>query len=118
MLQKRAIRLVSGAGFLDHTEPLFHSNKILKINDMYKLNIGLYMFDRVGTGDYDRDHQYNTRYRNDLLPRRSRLTVTQNSLASIGPNIWNSIPENIKNSLTRSSFKCQYKKYLLSLYDN
>ena len=118
LLQKRAIRLVSGASFLDHTEPLFNSNKILKIHDMYKLNIGLYMYDRVRSGDYDRNHQYNTRNRNDLLPRRFRLTATQNSLASIGPTIWNSIPTNIKDSLTYSSFKHQYKKYLLSFYNN
>ena len=117
ILQKRAIRIISGVSFYEHTDPLFNSRKILKITDIYNLNVGLYMYDRWNTGAYDRHHQYETRNRNDLLPRRANLSVTQNSLHSAGPNLWNSIPEYIRSSSTKSSFKCQYKKYLISLYD-
>ena len=117
LLQKRAIRIISGASFLEHTDPLFYSNKILKINDMYNLNVGMYMYDRWNSGVYDRQHQYETRNRNDLLPRQARLSVTQNSLSFVGPNLWNSIPVTIQSSISSSSFKCQYKKHLISLYD-
>ena len=118
LLQKRAIRIISNASFLDHTDPLFYSNGILKVHDMYKLNVGLFMFDRWHTGVYNRTHSYDTRSRNDLLPSQARLTITQNSLSVIGPNIWNSIPQNIQNSISQNSFKSQYKKYLLSFYIN
>ena len=87
LLQKRAVRIISGASFFDHTDPLFFSNKILKIHDLYKLNVALYMYERSDNDDYHRDHQYNTRYRNDLRPHRPRLTATENSLRVIGPNI-------------------------------
>ena len=41
LLQKRAIRIMNNASFQAHTDPLFFSNGILKIQDIYKLNIGL-----------------------------------------------------------------------------
>ena len=117
VLQKRAIRIISGVSFIEHTEPLFLSNKMLKIHDIYNLNVGLYMYDRRSTDAYERQHQYETRNRNNLLPGRARLSVTKNSMHSIGPIIWNSIPEHIRNSRTRSSFKSQYKKHLISSYN-
>ena len=42
MLQKKAIRIINGASYLQHTDPLFYSSKILKIRDQYKLSIGTY----------------------------------------------------------------------------
>ena len=117
VLQKRAIRIISGVSFIEHTEPLFLSNKMLKIHDIYNLNVGLYMYDRRSTDAYERQHQYETRNRNNLLPGRACLSVTKNSMHSIGPIIWNSIPEHIRNSRTRSSFKSQYKKHLISSYN-
>ena len=42
LLQKRAIRIVSGANYLDHTEPLFFNNKVLKIPDLYKQSLGCF----------------------------------------------------------------------------
>ena len=118
LLQKRAIRIINKAPFLEPTTPLFYYSGILKVHDMYKLNMGLYMFDRWHTGAYDRTHSYATRNRSDLLPARARLTIGQNSMSVTGPNTWNSIPQYIQNSLSRNSFKCQFKKYLLSSYRN
>ena len=118
LLQKRAIRIINKASFLEPTTPLFYYSGILKVHDMYKLNVGLYMFDRWHTGAYDRTHSYATRNRSDLLPAQARLTIGQNSMSVIGPNTWNLMPHYIQNSLSRNSFKCQYKKYLLSFYGN
>ena len=53
---------------------------------------------------------------NILLPGYARLTLTRNSMSVVGPNIWNSIPDDIKNSPSRNSFKFKYKKHLLSSY--
>ena len=116
LLQKRLVRIINRSGFLDHIDKLFFNSKILKIQDVYKLNVGLYMYDNARTVLYTRTHTYNTRNRNDLLPNSARLTVTQNSIDVIGPSTWNLIPENIKASPSRDSFKFQYKSYLLSQY--
>ena len=38
-LQKKAIRAVSCAGYISHTEPLFKVYDILKVNDIYKYKL-------------------------------------------------------------------------------
>ena len=116
ILQKRVIRFMNNVNPLAHTNPLFLSNGILKIHDIYKLNVGLYMYDQRLSGQYTRDHDHDTRNRSDLLPNQARLTVCKHSLSVTGPNIWNSIPIEIRDAPSRPSFKARYKKYLLSCY--
>ena len=116
MLQKRLIRIIHRKPFLEHTNPLFFYSKILKIQDVYKLNTGLYMYDNSDSDLFTRTHSYHTRNRNVLLPIHARLSITQNSINVAGPSLWNAIPEHIRASLSRNSFKFQYKNYLLSQY--
>ena len=78
--------------------------------------MALYVYETRHTGIFDRDHSYSTRAYDDLVPFHARLTVTKNSLRTIGPNIWNSIPNEIRNLPTKTQFKNNYKKYLISLY--
>ena len=63
-----------------------------------------------------RQHAYSTRNRRDLLPSFNRTNVSQRSLFYTGPNLWNSIPENIKDSNSLAIFKVKLKKYLISQY--
>ena len=44
ILQKKAIRNVHKTKYNEHTMPLFRSSKILKIEDMYKLKLLMFMF--------------------------------------------------------------------------
>ena len=117
ILQKRAIRIINSAPRLAHTNHLFYSSGILKIHDLYKLNVALIMYEHRHLGQYERSHSYDTRFRANLLPNRSRLTVSQNSISVVGPNLWNTIPTDIQNIPSRDSFKYFYKKYLLSAYN-
>ena len=116
VLQKRAIRIISGAPYLAHTEPLFALHKILKFEDICRLNVGLYVYDHRESF-FPASHNYDTRNSANMQIARSRLTITQNSINVIGPNIWNSIPIEIQNSLTRNSFKYNYKNFLISSYE-
>ena len=116
ILQKRAIRIISGASYLAHTEPLFALHKILKFEDICRLSVGLYVFDHREIF-LSVDHNYNTRNSSNMQVARSRLTISQNSINVKGPNIWNSIPNEIQISLTRESFKYKYKNFLLSFYE-
>ena len=43
-IQKRAIRNVNHAGYLSHTNSLFHKNKILKTTDLFNYNVGIFMY--------------------------------------------------------------------------
>ena len=46
LLQKRAVRIVKDVHFLHHTDELFNEMKLLRLNDIYKFNIGLYMYQK------------------------------------------------------------------------
>ena len=63
LLQKRAIRIICGTGFRDHTLNLFKDEKILPINETVKFNALKFMFD----------------YRNNLLPSSFSNTWQKNS---------------------------------------
>ena len=116
LLQKRALRIINKSSFLAHTDPLFHSNNILKVQDMYKLYVAIYMYNNWEAESYAVSHDYNTRNRNSLVPSAARLTATERSISVVGPNIWNSIPFDIRESPTISIFKNRFKAYLLSNY--
>ena len=114
ILQKRIIRIICNESFLAHTSPLFIDLIFLKFPDIYKYNIGTYMYDHPDyRSQFERNHVHNTRNRSDLRPNRPRLTICENAISVVGPNIWNSIPENIRNCTSRNSFKYNWKKYLL-----
>ena len=44
ILQKKAIRSLYKTRYNEHTMPLFHSSKILKINDLYKFQLLMFMY--------------------------------------------------------------------------
>ena len=42
--RKKAIRIIHGAGYLEHTSPLFATSSILKFGDIHSLNVANFMF--------------------------------------------------------------------------
>ena len=50
-IQKRAIRNINHAGYLSHTNNLFHQNRILKITDLFNYNVGIFMFNLISAGE-------------------------------------------------------------------
>ena len=115
-LQKRAIRIISNESFDSHTNNLFISNKILKVQDIHKLQLAIYMFKMDSRNNFERVHIYDTRNRSALLPSFARLTLTQNSLSVSAVNFWNELPNDIKESRSLPMFKNGVKKFLLSKY--
>ena len=67
-MQKRAIRTINQVWYRSHTEPLFKSNQILKFEDMYTMQISLFVYD----------------LNNDLLPKSFRNLLSQNCLTIHG----------------------------------
>ena len=103
--------MITGQHYLAHTDPLFAPLEILKINDIYKFAIAQYMFHNVTYFDDRRNNPYPTRNVNQIAPLFQRPALSQRSLNYIGPQIWNSLPDNI-----RSLFKRITKKYLIESY--
>ena len=119
VLQKRAIRILNNADYTDHTNPLFFASKILKFKDQYKHSLGTYIYRNTEILDnFTRNHNYSTRQRNEYLAPFARLRSTQQSVLFNAINNWNSIPDNIKNSISLPSFKYKYKQHLLESYEH
>ena len=123
-LQKRAVRVVTGRGYLDHTTPLFISHSLLKLSDIYSLEIGKFMYN----DQYNRNifnltprsnvHNYNTRNRNQLNIPEIRTARAGNFLKSMGVRIWNELSDEIKDSTTMAVFKIRFKNKILDQYSN
>ena len=45
--QKRAIRIINNAGYIDHTNPLFKNSKIVKLHDVYKLEVRKFVYQQL-----------------------------------------------------------------------
>ena len=119
MAQKRSIRIISRADYLAHTDPLFFNNGILKVKDLYKHSIASYIYcNQQLLEDYRNIHDYPTRLNNTLRTPNVRLRSTEQSFYYNAIQIWNNIPETIKSCTSISSFKFNYKNYLLNNYNN
>ena len=125
-LQKKAIRIISKSGYLDHTAPLFKSLSLLPVHKVYDLNCSLFIYKclncnyvpllRINIQRNSQYHDYNTRGRNLFrITERVRLDMCRKSFLNYGINIWNSLIEDIKNSTTIHSLKTALKVHLLSL---
>ena len=116
ILQKRIVRILAGSEYLAHSTPLFLKLSILKLLDLHKYFVCMYMFDERNREDFSINHNLNTRNRNNLQPKFHRLSKTQHALSYVGPKIWNDLPCNIKSVRSLPIFKRKLRNYLLSSY--
>ena len=115
---KKAIRAINKTFYNDHTNNYFLNMKILKVHEMYESQVAKYYY-RLNNGllphpltqvlQFRYQHEHNTRH------------IIQNyydtkNLKIVGPVLWNSIPQTIKDSRTIAGFKVKFKNYLLQKY--
>ena len=124
LLQKRAVRIITGSAFNAHTAPIFFQLRTLNIFDLHKYQIAITMFQYKYNklpnvfDHFFSQNFYKTRGRNDYRIPRFRLTLSQHFLRYTGPKIWNDLPQEIKNASSITTFKSNLKKYFLSSYDS
>ena len=153
-LQHKAIRIMSGVqyfqvygqepGPLPSSEPLYKNMEILKLEDIFKLNIAKFVYSTLTFQSpsnfhewfsYDHEiHSHSTRSGAEIIrdehfdvgvvaqtytlhTKGSRNKYGENMIQKSGPIIWNGIPELIQDATSISSFKNQLKKHLLTQYD-
>lgn len=127
LLQKRVLRIICHTNFLAHTDPLFFDNKILKIKDLYLLQLGQFMlnFKKEALPEIFRTmflknhsfHNYPTRHSDEFHLPLLRTALAQNTFIYDGPKFWNSLCENIRNAPSLYSFKKRLKSHLLKAYE-
>ena len=100
--------------------------KLLKLPDIHKLCIGIYMFKIVRLNqcptlqsnlilDYP-SHQHDTRARGDLVLPSTRVDALRINYVYQCKDIWNKIPIEIKSCKTLNAFKKQFTAHLLNRY--
>ena len=128
ILQKKAIRNVHKTKYNEHTMPLFRSSKILKIEDMYKLQLLMFMFSyyrnilpsplySLFTRNCD-VHDHYTRCRKDPRAVARNTHIMTTSFICKGPELWGALSQNTKESKSLSSFKKQIKNIHINTYTN
>ena len=126
LLQKRALRLCTNSHYLSHTDPLFKQLKTLKVHDIHTYQAVIFMYKCTqnllplfqNTFQFNRDiHSYPTRHRNDFHLNNPKLLVAHRFIRYHGPDVWNSLPVQIKSCTSLFAFKSLLKKHLLLQYD-
>ena len=123
-LQKRSVRSICYADRLAHSEPLFKNLQLLKLPDIYNLQVAKIMHKYTNNswvGSYNIKsvksiHSHNTRssHANFYHPSFSTNLMKQ-ALSISGPRVWSKVPEELKN-LNFYLFKKGYKNYLIKRY--
>ena len=130
LLQKRAIRIISRAQYLEHTTNLFSQLKILKLKDLYKQRCALFAYKLYSnqlpapfTNDFTMtvlSHSHNTRARTQhyINIPTCRTTLKQKTLKYQLSKLYNHflLPNNFHSFNTTNSLKNALFKLFLSMY--
>ena len=130
LLQKKCIRLISFAKYYDHTDPLFKSLNIMKVKDIFMLQVikFMYQFRNDSLPDSLNSlfrsvrtvHLYNTRFPNSFyVPQVESTRYGHLSLRYKGPSSFNNLLRNtdiLNDSISVNILKIAFKKYVLNSY--
>ena len=120
LLQKRVVRIISGAGYRDHTDPLFINLSLLKLEDIHKLELLKFVHSQLNIAtviNFDAVsavHHQNLRSQNMLRLPQPRSEATKRFVAYSGCLAWNSLPQDLKSIENNATFKIKVKRYLLN----
>ena len=116
VIQKRIVRTIADADYLAHTPPLFKKLNLLQIVDLYKFQAIVDTHLKIQQGEYRIDHNVNTRNRNLSRSKFHKKARTHQSIATCGPNLWNSLPAEIRSINSIPRFKRHLKTFFVSKY--
>ena len=128
LLQKRALRLITNSSYRSPTDSLFSQLKILKISDIHTIQTAIFMhkytFNRLPSVfdnffiPNSNIHSYPTRNSSGYHLENPRIILAQKSLKHHGPDVWNSLPDSLKQCTKLHLFKQQFKNILLNQYSS
>ena len=128
-LQKRAIRMINKKSYNSHTDPLFRSSKILKIQDLYNYQSAIFMFDYTRKklpNSFDSVFPYNHEIQSLRFTRQSRLLHIPRCVSNFAsklplymlPSIWNKWASHLSENTTRNQLKKHVKSTLTEHYSS
>jgi hypothetical protein len=125
--QNRSLKILFNKDFLTPTNLLHNEIHVLKVNDQYKLNILKFVFKHQNNllpeifcnqfVNNNNIHYHDTRQSNNLHLHHHITTLGNKQIRYQGPNLWNKIPSEIKNTSSLKVFTKKVKQILLSSYN-
>lgn len=122
----KAICAICGTKYTRNTDPLFAKCKILKFDDIVKLEMLKFMYSYsqstlppplMNLFHDNRDfHNYQTRHANDPRSHSCKYKIASESFLCKGPMYWSKLPNNITASANRNIFARKVKKYIIASY--
>ena len=125
LLQKKAIRIINHANYLDHTDPLFKKSKLLTVHQVFKSKCLIFMYKCTKCNMFPEFkakmqlnsdvHNHNTRRRTIRVTQKARLDICKKSFLYYGVDIWNILDPEIKLLSSIGYFKKKLKLHILEL---
>ncbi len=124
VLQKKAIRIINGARYNEHSTPLFKNTGVLKLSDLFTQQLGLLMYKFTYSScpsSMLRMFNYpltghRTRHSQDPSLPNFATSIARRSFLYLGPEMWMKLDGNIKNVHTANCFKNKIARNILSKY--
>ena len=121
ILQKKAIRIITQSHYLAHTDPLFSKLKLLKLDDLYKHQFGIYMYkstkgllpDSMSSMviPIHNVHDHHLRNQNGYHIQHVRTNCRQFTIHYTVPVFWNTLPEQLREAVSENQFKRKLKDF-------
>jgi hypothetical protein len=111
-LQKRALRVITSAGYRDHCRPIFVSLGILTVFNQYILSSLLHVKNTEDSLARRSDlHSHSTRRRDMIDIPRCRTSKKKDSFPILALRLFNALPENVR-SLHGGAFRTKLESWL------
>jgi hypothetical protein len=122
VLQKKSLKVALNLPIRTSTRDLFLDAKILPLFDLFRLYVSIFMYkfsSALLPRTFDsffclsaRQHHHITRFCNNFRLPLFRTVMCQQCIRFQGAKIWNSLPQNIRDSASIPSFKYKMKAFL------
>ena len=113
-LQKRSIGVVSNAGFLEHTQPLFIKENIMNIYKIYERICCTYVFENRDQYEIASNF-YNARNISSLQIKSEGVTLSKKSIYHNAPSFLSYLPPDYSSLQRLNEFKVELKINLVHL---
>jgi hypothetical protein len=126
LLQKKAIRIISGAAYLDHTNNIFLNFKLLKFMDLVELNTLLVMHKAYNNllplnlqkcFSVDNVATFSTRRKNKFKINYVRTNMKAMCISIRGVKMWNALDFKLSSCSDIKLFKRDVKNYYFEKYE-
>ena len=124
--QKKIARILNLAAYNAPSNPIFKQLKLLKLEDIIEMELLKLMYQVMHNQApisicnlfpiNANIHNYNTRRRYDPVIRSRNYAPLDHSFVCLGPSLWSSQPNDIKNSTTVKTLSRRIRKLTVSRY--